>query len=85
VSASTLAHPVAPTNVSALLSSVIVNLVIYGIIRVNLDLRPVEGELPGIIALAAIVRNMHVGHLNAYAAYVLLALLLALVAGAAFR
>ncbi len=35
--------------------------------------------------LAAIVRKMHVGHVNAYAAYVLLAMLLALVAGAAIR
>jgi hypothetical protein len=31
---------------------------------------------------AAIVRRMHVGHVNAYAAYVLLALLLVLVIGA---
>src|SRR6266851_5150239 len=46
-----LAHPVAPTNVSALLSSVIVNLGIYGIVRVNLDLRPVTGDLPGLIVL----------------------------------
>jgi hydrogenase-4 component B len=46
-----LAHPVAPTNVSALLSSVIVNLGIYGIIRVNMDLRPVVGDLPGLIVL----------------------------------
>ena len=42
-----LAHPVAPTNVSALLSSVIVNLGIYGIIRINLDLAPVAGACPG--------------------------------------
>ncbi len=46
-----LAHPVAPTNVSALLSSVIVNLGIYGIVRVNLDLCPVAGTLPGLIVL----------------------------------
>jgi hypothetical protein len=32
--------------------------------------------------LASIVRRMHVGHVNAYAAYVLAALLLALVVGA---
>lgn len=32
--------------------------------------------------LAAIARKMHVGHVNAYAAYVLLAMLLALVLGA---
>ena len=46
-----LAHPVAPTNVSALLSSVIVNLGIYGIIRLNLDLAPIKGSLPGLIVL----------------------------------
>ncbi len=46
-----LAHPVAPTNVSALLSSVIVNLGIYGIMRLNLDLAPVKGSLPGLIVL----------------------------------
>jgi hydrogenase-4 component B len=46
-----LAHPVAPTNVSALLSAVIVNLGIYGIMRVNLDLHPVRGAIPGLIVL----------------------------------
>jgi hydrogenase-4 component B len=46
------AHPVAPTNVSALLSAVIVNLGIYGIIRFNLDLRPVTDTGPGLIVLA---------------------------------
>jgi hypothetical protein len=46
-----LAHPVAPTNVSALLSAVIVNLGIYGIMRFNLGLRPVTGSEPGLIVL----------------------------------
>jgi len=46
-----LAHPVAPTNVSALLSAVIVNLGIYGVIRVNLDLHPVNGAGPGLVVL----------------------------------
>ena len=46
-----LAHPVAPTNVSALLSAVIVNLGIYGIIRVNLDIVPLTGSGPGLIVL----------------------------------
>jgi hydrogenase-4 component B len=46
-----LAHPVAPTNVSALLSAVIVNLGIYGIIRFNLDLVPVTTSGPGLIVL----------------------------------
>lgn len=45
------AHPVAPTNISALLSAVIVNLGIYGIIRVNLDLAPTVGVLPGLVVL----------------------------------
>lgn len=46
-----LAHPVAPTNVSALLSAVIVNLGIYGIARVNLDLTPATGATPGLLVL----------------------------------
>jgi hydrogenase-4 component B len=46
-----LAHPVAPTNVSALLSAVIVNLGIYGIVRVNLDLVPTAAVGPGLIVL----------------------------------
>jgi hydrogenase-4 component B len=46
-----LAHPVAPTNVSALLSAVIVNLGIYGIVRVNLDLASASGVAPGLIVL----------------------------------
>ena len=46
-----LAHPVAPTNISALLSAVIVNLGIYGIIRVNLDLAPTLGAAPGLVVL----------------------------------
>ena len=47
-----LAHPVAPTNVSALLSTVIVNLGIYGIMRFNFDLLPITAPGPGIIVLA---------------------------------
>jgi hydrogenase-4 component B len=46
-----LAHPVAPTNISALLSAVIVNLGIYGIVRTNLDLAPSVGATPGLIVL----------------------------------
>lgn len=46
-----LAHPVAPTNVSALLSAVIVNLGIYGIVRTALDLAPPAGSAPGLIVL----------------------------------
>ncbi len=47
------AHPVAPANVSALLSGVILNLGIYGIIRVNVDLLPTT--LPGTGVAALIV------------------------------
>ncbi len=46
-----LAHPVAPTNISALLSAVIVNLGVYGIVRVNLDLAPTVGAVPGLVVL----------------------------------
>jgi hydrogenase-4 component B len=46
-----LAHPVAPTNVSALLSAVIVNLGIYGIVRVNFDLMPARAPSAGLIVL----------------------------------
>jgi hypothetical protein len=42
----------------------------------------IEPPVAGLHRLAAIVRRMHVGHVNAYAAYVLLALLLVLVIGA---
>ncbi|HVW70167.1 MAG TPA: proton-conducting transporter membrane subunit [Steroidobacteraceae bacterium] len=46
-----LAHPAAPTNVSALLSAVIVNLGIYGIARFALDLAPVRSPNAGLIVL----------------------------------
>lgn len=45
------AHPAATGSVSALLSGVIVNLGIYGIVRVNLDLLPATQAGPGIVAL----------------------------------
>lgn len=47
-----LAHPVAPTNVSALLSAVMVNLGIYGIMLVNLILVPPVIMEPGVLVLA---------------------------------
>ena len=46
-----LAHPIAPTNVSALLSAVIVNLGIYGIIRFNFDLRAGTEASAGLVVL----------------------------------
>jgi hydrogenase-4 component B len=48
-----LAHPVAPTNVSALLSSIIVNLGVYGIIRTNVDIAPPAVAGPGLVVLFA--------------------------------
>jgi hydrogenase-4 component B len=53
------AHPAAPGNVSAVLSGVIVNLGIYGIIRVNGDLLPVTHTGQGIVTLV-------VGSLSAF-------------------
>ena len=45
------AHPIAPANVSALLSGVILNLGLYGILRVNLDILPITSPAPGLIIL----------------------------------
>ena len=58
------AHPVAPANISALLSGVILNLGLYGILRVNLDILPISSVAPGLIiliigALSAIVGIMY--------------------------
>ena len=59
------AHPVAPANVSALLSGVILNLGIYGIVRVNLDLLPVNLIGPGLVALVIGAVSAFVGILYA--------------------
>ena len=45
------AHPAAPANVSAILSGTILNLGLYGIIRVNLDLLPVHMTGAGMVIL----------------------------------
>jgi hydrogenase-4 component B len=45
------AHPAAPANVSAILSGVILNLGFYGIIRVNLDLVPINMIGAGVVVL----------------------------------
>lgn len=45
------AHPVAPANVSALLSAVILNLGIYGIVRIDMDLLPVGFVGAGVVTL----------------------------------
>lgn len=46
------AHPAAPGNVSALLSGVILNLGIYGIVRINADLLSLTDVGQGLIVLA---------------------------------
>jgi hydrogenase-4 component B len=45
------AHPAAPANVSAILSGVILNLGLYGFIRVNLDLVPTGTVGAGVVVL----------------------------------
>jgi hydrogenase-4 component B len=45
------AHPVAPANVSAVLSGVILNLGIYGIVRVNIDFLPMTALGPALVVL----------------------------------
>jgi hydrogenase-4 component B len=45
------AHPVAPGNASAILSGIILNLGIYGIVRVNMDLLPVTYAGQGLVVL----------------------------------
>ena len=59
------AHPVAPANVSALLSAVILNLGIYGIIRVNMDLLPVQLVGSGVVTLLVGAISAFVGILYA--------------------
>ena len=45
------AHPAATGNVSAILSGVILNLGLYGILRVNADMLPLSQVAPGIIVV----------------------------------
>ncbi len=59
------AHPAAPANVSAVLSGVILNLGIYGIIRVNLDILPVHMTGAGVIVLVVGTVSAVVGILYA--------------------
>jgi hydrogenase-4 component B len=59
------AHPAAPGNVSAILSGVILNLGIYGIVRVNADLVPVTHAGAGLIVLAVGTVSALVGILYA--------------------
>jgi hydrogenase-4 component B len=59
------AHPAAPANVSAILSGVILNLGLYGIIRVNLDLVPVNMIGAGVVMLVVGTISALVGILYA--------------------
>ncbi|MGA7578294.1 MAG: proton-conducting transporter membrane subunit [Desulfobaccales bacterium] len=45
------AHPAAPSNISAILSGVILNLGLYGIVRLNGDLLPIISVGPGVLVL----------------------------------
>ncbi len=45
------AHPAATANISAVLSGVILNLGLYGIVRVNLDFLPISLPGPGLVVL----------------------------------
>ena len=59
------AHPAAPANVSAILSAVVLNMGVYGILRINADLLPPAAVLPGIIAMGIGVISALVGILYA--------------------
>jgi len=59
------AHPAAPANVSAILSGVILNLGLYGIVRINLDLVPVRAASMGVVVLLTGVVSALVGILYA--------------------
>jgi len=59
------AHPAAPANVSAILSGVILNLGLYGIVRLNLDLVPFITLGAGIVVLIVGTASALVGILYA--------------------
>lgn len=59
------AHPAAPANVSAILSGAVLNVGLYGIIRVNGDLLPQVSVGPGVIALGVGAVSALVGILYA--------------------
>jgi hydrogenase-4 component B len=59
------AHPAAPANVSAILSGVILNLGLYGIVRLNIDLVPVNMTEAGLIVLVVGTISALVGILYA--------------------
>jgi hydrogenase-4 component B len=59
------AHPAAPANVSAILSGVILNLGLYGIVRLNLDIVPVNIVGAGVVVLVVGTISALVGILYA--------------------
>jgi hydrogenase-4 component B len=59
------AHPAAPSNVSAILSGVILNLGLYGIVRLNADLLPISSVGAGAIVLIVGTASALVGILYA--------------------
>ena len=59
------AHPAATGNISALLSAVILNLGLYGILRVNAGLLPIRESGPGLVVLVIGVVSAMVGILYA--------------------
>ena len=59
------AHPAAPGNVSALLSGVIVNVGIYGIMRVNVDMVQMTSAGPGLVVLLVGTLSAFIGVLYA--------------------
>jgi len=59
------AHPVAPGNVSALLSGVILNLGLYGIVRINIDLLPMTLAGTGLVTLIVGTMSAFIGILYA--------------------
>jgi hydrogenase-4 component B len=59
------AHPAAPANVSAILSGVILNLGLYGIVRLNLDIVPINIVGAGVVVLVVGTISALVGILYA--------------------
>ena len=59
------AHPAATGNVSAILSGVILNLGLYGILRINADMLPINQVGPGLIVLVVGTASALVGILYA--------------------
>lgn len=59
------AHPAAPSNVSAILSGVILNLGLYGIVRLNADLLPISNAGAGVLVLIVGTASALVGILYA--------------------